>query len=276
MSFLNHSGYIFLYNGQGANPYCVEKAKSSFLEYLGQENAPRLIAVDSSYIVRDLSSSGKAVVFTGGNACSIYDDFKVAGIKSLSEAILNHGRTYIGFCSGNYLAGQFIYHYDHECLTSNYGLNLIDLQYIGPAFPLEKEAKHLGVNTSKAAKINFGPDPLKTCYVYWNGGGSYEFYDPLSTIKVASYAEQEFNRFGNIAGLCDLNKGHGKVICTSIHPEIQLDSNEVQLWGPLMTENEKEQLVNDAPLQKECLAEICNLVDLKDQNRNDWKRYNYT
>lgn len=269
----NDSGDIFLYNGPGADPYCVEKAKTSFKDYLGREQAPRLIAVDSSYIVRDLSRSGKAVIFTGGNAHVIRKDFNIKGIQSLSEAILNHGRTYIGFCSGSYLAGPFIYHFETRDLTQNYGLNLIDLQHEGPAFLLGKDAENLGAHTSKAANVNFGSTLSKTCHVYWNGGGSYESYNPTSIIKFASYEEPEFQKYGAIAGLCDISKGRGKVICTPLHPEIQLDRDEVESWCPLMTESERELLVTDVPLQQEFLAEICNLVDLKELNPNHWKSY---
>lgn len=269
----NDSGYIFLYNGAGADSYCVEKAKTSFTEYLGLEEAPRLILADSSYIVRDLSPSGKAVVFTGGNAHFIQNNFKEEGIRSLSKAILHDGCTYIGFCSGSYLAGRFSYHSETRSITRNYELNFIESLYKGPAFPLGKDAEHLGTKTAKASQISFGSTPSKTCHVFWNGGGAYESYNPENVIKVASYTEPEFQRFGNIVALCDLHKGRGKVICTSVHPEIQLDHDEVQGWCPEITEEKRELLVNDAPLQKEFLAEICNLVDLKGEAPNHWKRY---
>lgn len=269
----NDLGDIFLYNGRGADSYCVEKAKISFSEYLGEEHAPRLITADSSYIVRDLSRSGKAVIFSGGNANQIAISFKNEGIKSLSEAILNHGRTFIGLCSGSYLAGRFTYHVENTNLTGDYGLNLIDLYHEGPAFDLGKDARNLRSNTSKAAKINFGPAFAKTCHVYWNGGGAYASCDPERMIQIASYEEASFERYGSVAGLCNLNKGRGKVICTPLHPEIQLNSDEVQSWCPLMTEEEREHLVQDVPLQKEFLAEICNLVDLKGENSHYWMRY---
>lgn len=267
------SGNIFLYNGQGANPYCVQKAIASFHEYLGSEEAPRLIAADSSYIVRDLSRLGKAVIFTGGNAHTTRSDFKLEGIQSLSEAILNHECTFIGFCCGAYLAGRSFYHYENKCLKMDLGLNLIHYQHEGPAFSLGKDAENLGSKTSKIAKVNFGPYCANTsCHVYWNGGGAYESYHPLNAIQFASYEEAEFKTYGSIAGLY-VTKGRGKVICTSVHPEIQLDRDEVQLWCPLMTENETELLVKDVPLQKEFLAEICNLAELKDQNPSYWTRY---
>src|SRR3990167_3983425 len=183
-----NNGTILVYNGCGANEFCVQKTVDSLRSYLGNR-AVKLVSVDSSYFIPKNLKNTQAVVITGGNASIMRNSFKEEGIKHIRDFVVSGG-SYIGFCAGGYLAGPFSF----LSQDNDYGAKLISSKLDGPAINLKEDAKELNATTAKAVLIKDEINKENNYYAFWNGGGYYSWYNPGNQRSIAWYQEKPYEQ----------------------------------------------------------------------------------
>jgi len=261
-SYLITSGPIFLYGGAGADPSILAKTCESYKEQLGAE-AARLITVDSSYLMRDLDSKISGIIIPGGNASYIYSALGTAGVNKVKEFVMEKKGFYIGHCAGCYISGPYTYKlagWVRPATDAGKHFNFSPNHLSGPAINTGKHSM-LSAKTASVASITFSfKNSYKKCSVFWNGGGKYQNLNPNEHLAVAQYGITGDFAYAGYATL-PKNKTGPMVFC-NVHPEVQLQQDEVQQWCPSASAEEQAQLVVDLPLQKEFVAGICKHVGM--------------
>jgi len=262
-SYLVNHDPIFLYGGAGAEPSVLAKTCESYKEQLGGD-AARLITVDSSYLIRELGSNISGIIIPGGNASSIYSALGIAGVNKVREFVMEKKGFYIGHCAGCYISGPY------TCRLTKWLAPLADEgrhfnfspnHLSGPAINIYKHDNMLSEKTAGVASITFGfKDTHKRCSVFWNGGGKYQRLNHNEHLAIAQYGIEGEFAYAGYATL-PTNKTGPMVFC-NVHPEVQLQQDEVQHWCPSASVEERTQLVADIPLQKEFVAGICKYVKM--------------
>ena len=245
---------IYLYAGQGTDPFCVQKTIESFNAYLGTPN-PQLIPInDPSYITdREWFKSVKAVVIPGGNAAIIRLALGEGGEKI--HEFVNQGGSYVGFCAGTYLATSFLYKYSRDIPHELFSYNLITPRIASLRGPLFSEFDATGRQVPYSEKTGRvvpleGDAGENEYYVYWNGGGCFERSDPMVQTPLASYHGRE-----GYAAVADYHK-KGAVVLSNVHPEICLNESELQ-GMPRITEEERKSYLASLPQQKKLFNDLC-------------------
>lgn len=245
--------YIYLYAARGTDEFCVEQTMKALKKYLGNHSARLVPIYDVSYIKsRQWFSQVSTIVFPGGNAHQIRLALGEEASK-IQDFVLKNKGSFLGLCSGAYMAGPFTYNVGkpNEFKTDGY-LPLIKATHLfGPAYPLNTEPT---TATARAVSVKFtglnGP-----CYVYWNGGGYYKHTNPLNQTPLAWYQEES----NAIAALADYTLG-GRVVTCNVHPEMQMSPEEIEKYCPHL-EN-KEKYLQDQPKQQTMFEELCKIAGI--------------
>lgn len=251
---IDNTKNILLYNGYGAEEFCVNKAKKSLEDYL-ENRSVKLIQADASYFTENNLKDAQAVIIPGGNAVDMLKAFREEGMKKIGEFVFSGG-AYIGFCAGGYLAGPFFY---QTPKVSNIGPQLISSILYGPAIHLDE--KELTSKTARAVLVK--NQKKEEFFTFWNGGGYYPCANP--GLPIAHYEGEAYN---GVAVLYSCQK-KGPVIISNVHPEIQLTESEIDNSYPQIN---KRDFISSIPKQKALFSRICDLGNLGIKKADLWEK----
>lgn len=246
---------ILLYNGRGADKFCVDKTVKSFEGYLGARSA-NLVLIDASNLTESNFKGAKAIVIPGGNAAHMRAELKAEGIEKICNFV-SDGGSYIGFCAGAYLAGPHSY---YNLQTNNFGANLISCQLESLPVELRGHAQQFNETTARAVCVK--NESNEEYYAFWNGGGQYPWYNPGFHHSLAWYSEQSCTQSAVLYS-CEKRR---TVVVSNIHPEIQLTDEELDTFPNI---NKKDFLAS-ATKQRELFSRICDLADLGTKKVSLW------
>lgn len=256
-----HNKNVYLYTGRGTGEVSKAQAEKSFRHYLGNRSARLIPLNDPSYLQNPQRiTDPEAIVFPGGSAVAMsgyLGDMGLQGVKSIVE---DKKASYIGFCAGGYLAATTQYTTKMkekvQVITKlNFKLNLSSYLHCGPAYAMEETPSLKTAITVPIQQINASaPYYSEPFYVYWNGGGYYNFVNPWQDARLASYATLDLVEGQKTAVVAERYKGT-PVVISYVHPEIRLTAEEIERYCPQL--NDKDEYLASAPQQEALFSAIC-------------------
>lgn len=268
MAALSDRRYIYLYadTQNGAYPLSAERTEQNLRKYLGDRSWELVKISSRDDLLKKGLGEAKALVVPGGNAASmLWGDSGKPLLSNVSEFISKGQGSYLGICAGAYLVSNARYFngfYPNPSFTNPfkvYGVETISLpDLIGPAFDLGKEAVNLCAKTTRAVEVRAHQAAFS---VLWNGGGVHETGNIYLDFPLAEYiTPTQFESKKQAAILSLLNQG--RVVLSSVHPELQLSQDELAKEFPHLKEEEVNALVKSIPEQEKLFNTLCKQAEI--------------
>ena len=218
------SNSIFVYNGQGSNPICVEQTTQNLKKKYGKNYS--VIEVDGSYLAREARPA--LYVLPGGKASHMGQ-----GLEQAAQKINNcveKGSGVLAFCAGAMVASS---HWEYTIPTKDtpyfVGINNPQPRYLlnlGPfAFdPTFFDSKHqfedyLEDTVAHMADISLLLEK-ESCKCFWNQGPVFDA--GRDDVVLAQYVFPTNPRIKNIkpSAVIHSTYGYGDIVFLGIHPEL--------------------------------------------------------
>lgn len=211
---------IYIYNDLGAS---TDMVRHSILSLSSLFYNNQIKTLDSHDLIQgDWAYNSSLLVMPGGADLPYVAKLNGVGNNAIKTYVENGG-TYLGICAGAYYSSSFV-EFDKSGMFEVLGereLKFFPGKSIGPILA---EYSYFTRSGARAAEIETNISSLESFKVYYNGGGYFEKPEDHPNIEVvARYKEN------NLASIIKTNYGHGKVILSGVHFEVDpfaLDSDQ--------------------------------------------------